>query len=185
LQSQPFIEWSLALEGAKLASRNAQRLADDALQLHKIQSLTAFSVSILAWEETNKAGLLLKAYVEKNNISKTQWHDKFNNHQRKLDAYPEYVEILYPNIGGRPAIQAAEANARLTGLGRELDLQKQHFGFYTDFGEQTGHWHSPINLNVQNVEYAIWLANHYATISMITCKRIDEIIGELESKAEC
>jgi AbiV family abortive infection protein len=182
LQNPPFIEWQLALEGAKLASRNAQRLADDALQLHKMQSLTAFSISILAWEETNKAGLLLKAYVEKKDISKTQWLNKFNNHQRKLDAYPEYVEILYPNIAGRPAIQAAEANARLTGIGRELDLQKQHFGFYTDFGERTRHWHSPTNLNRQNIEYAEWLANHYATISKLTCIQMDKRMAQLEAQ---
>lgn len=173
-----FIDWSRALEGAQVACQNARRLADDALRLHDMQSfLTAFSISILAWEETNKAGLLLKNYIEKRDISKAEWFDKFSNHKKKLEAYPEYYSILYPNSS--PPGQTA-ANTKMTEIGRTLDLEKQHFGFYTDFVERSSRWFSPTTLSTQTIEYATWLGKHYATQSILTCLEIEEHIKQLQ-----
>ncbi len=177
-----FITWSLALEGAKLACQNATRLADDALELHKMHRYpTAFSISILAWEETNKAGLLLKAYVEKKDISKDEWRKKFISHQKKIDAFSEYFDIIYPTSPPRSPEQTVAAATRLTDLGRALDLQKQHLGLYTDFGENTRKWHSPADLNQQMIEYANWLGNYYATQSKLTCHQIGDCLQKLGS----
>jgi hypothetical protein len=64
------IPWKETLEGAKLAVDNAERIAYDANSLSRAgRYQTAFSLSLLAWEETNKAGLLIRAYIERQGIT--------------------------------------------------------------------------------------------------------------------
>jgi AbiV family abortive infection protein len=136
-----FIRWSEALEGAKVACKNAIRLADDAFRLQGIESyLTAFSLSILAWEETNKAGLL-KAYVDHRDISESEWRGKFANHKSKLAAYSEYHNILYP--ASRTLPDDSGASKRMKEIAGQLDIEKQLFGFYTDFVQHSRRWLSP------------------------------------------
>ena len=85
----------MSSNGAIAACDNAERPSgDDDLFLGNGSLQSNFAMPLIAWEEANKAGMLLKSYVEKTDISKTQWESKYLSHIIKLQAYPSLSDMV-------------------------------------------------------------------------------------------
>jgi AbiV family abortive infection protein len=174
------IPWKKTLEGAKLAVDNAERIAYDADSLSRAgRYQTAFSLSLLAWEETNKAGLLIRAYIERQGITHNEWQNKFRNHPYKLMAYPEYTNVLY---GEAKKPEPQETVTKVKEMGKILDLEKQLLGFYVDWDQTKSKWRSPNTLSAETISMyvKIW-GEYYSSNSILTCLALRERIQEIEN----
>lgn len=172
----PAVRWQDTLNGAIAACDNAERLCTDAiLLLNKGSIQTSFAVSMLAWEETNKAGMLLKSYTEKNDISKTQWEDKYLSHTYKLQAYPIWFDVL---SAGSKKPDKDKVVQQSSDVGKRYDLEKQLYGFYVD-RSPTGGWSTPNVLSGQEREYLnrmtpFWIDTVRLTVATLR-HRIEEL----------
>lgn len=183
MSANTLIPWQRTLEGAMLAVDNAERLAEDARLLGGPFGVgryqTAFSLALLAWEETNKAGLLLKAYLEKHDITENEWRKVFQNHAAKLMADPAYYHTLYPqaarNETQKPAVSVQD-------FGKFLDLEKQLLGFYVDFDDEKGRWRSPNALSKETVfTYLKTWTDYYCSCAILVCSEIRTRISQVET----
>jgi AbiV family abortive infection protein len=186
------VTWKEALDGAELACANARRLADDALFLHgQGRYETAFPISLLAWEETNKAGLLLKQHVQQEDISRSRFDKIFRDHEKKLRAYSEYENALHaPST--TLARKAPMWDAATIQAVKQLQLEKLRYGLYVDFIEKDRRWTSPSDFREtlahvdpkwqKMVTDQHWMSEYYTWQSILTCARIEDRIKQLRSR---
>lgn len=186
------VTWKEALDGAELACANARRLADDALFLHgQGRYETAFAISLLAWEETNKAGLLLKQHVQQEDISRSRFDKIFRDHEKKLRAYSEYENVLHAP-SATSARKAPVWNAATIQVVKQLQLEKLRYGLYVDFIEKDRRWTSPSDFREtlahvdpkwqKMVMDQHWMSEYYAWQSILTVARIEDRIKQLRSQ---
>jgi AbiV family abortive infection protein len=170
------VRWQDALKGAIASCDNAERLCKDAIiLLNKGTIQTSFAVSLLAWEETNKAGMLLKSYVEKADISKTQWDDKYRSHVYKLQAYPIWIDVLDADSKKPDKDKVVQQSSD---VGKRYDVEKQLYGFYVDRNPDGG-WNTPNVLSGPEQLYLnqmtpFWINNVRLTVATLR-QRIDEL----------
>lgn len=158
-----------ALKGADFSSENAERLANDALFLHSHGRFqTAYSLSLLAWEETNKGGLLLKAYSEAKEISESKWNGDFLDHTFKFMAYPRYATLIFGSQGSAP-----QPGNNLRRTAKLFDIKKQLFGFYVDWHPISRTWSSPSRLPNARIDLEVNpMANYFASTSLLIANQI-------------
>jgi AbiV family abortive infection protein len=182
------IPWRETLEGARLACENARRLANDALALHQASHRpTAYALSLLAWEEANKAGLLLRHYVRQQNLSQGDYDLIFGDHVKKLGAYVEYVDVLYPSA------QATGLDPKVVEASKRLNLKKQRLGLYVDYlevGKNDWRWTSPMNFDREldrvdpkwreMLRDQIFPATYWATQAILVCAQIQSRIKQIK-----
>jgi AbiV family abortive infection protein len=154
---------------------------------------TAYAISILAWEETNKAGLLLLHYVEKRDLAEDDYHRIFRGHQGRLGGYSEYQHVLPSTSTSSPATDAL-LDATTRKAIEELDREKQELGFYVDFSKRTRRWTSPRDfkqaLSQLDPDFVAkspgllidqhLMSTFYATNSIHVCARIQRRIEEIQ-----
>jgi AbiV family abortive infection protein len=130
------------LEGCELACENAKRLAHDAMLLgDRGCKQSAYALSVIAMEEVNKAGLLLKRYLDKQDLSKTAYENIFRDHERKLRALKEYLPILYPSAAQKPFTE------QQIDVLKHVQKEKLTIGLYVDYDLGQHTWSSPKNLD--------------------------------------
>lgn len=85
------------LDGANLSLRNTKRLLEDSeTSLNNNKYSISIVLSILALEEFGKHFLFLEHILEQKEITKKEWHDKFENHGIKLRAWVNFLGKIYP-----------------------------------------------------------------------------------------
>lgn len=160
----PKVRWRDALNGAAAGCDNAERLCKDAiLLLNKGSVQTSFAVAIIAWEETNKAGMLLKSYVEETDISETQWKKKYQSHTYKLQAYPQWADVLSEGSKKPDKGMVVKLSSE---VGKRYDLEKQLLGFYVD--NHTAGWSTPNDLSEQEERYLYKMTSFWIDTIRIT-----------------
>ena len=85
------------LDGAKLALKNADELYKSAkILLDNQRFVHALSIATLALEEFGKHCILKEHVMSKTKIDSKFWHSTIKNHEKKLNAIPNHLE-LYPS----------------------------------------------------------------------------------------
>ena len=163
-------------DGMNAASRNARRLADDALTLFEQASYpTSASLAVLSIEESGKVSILRQlAMFPDYSSHKSIWRD-YRNHRSKNVGWilPELVAKGARDLDSlRPATQAGAEHTAL------LDNVKQ-IGFYTDcLGN--AHWSEPEHVIDKSLaQTLIHTADIFTTCKIITSKEIELWIAHM------
>jgi len=135
------IPWRYLKEGVERSLRNAARLLADAQLLSsKERDASAVVLYVAAWEETGRAILLLRHWVNQEDVKGKPLERIFKSHQAKRTALFDNIDFLY---GDRHHRDRAEIKNFAQKLKQYLRWSKEVLGLYVNWmGEKRG-WSSP------------------------------------------
>lgn len=132
-------------EGIRESIDNATKFLNDAVFLHQDKRYrTSILLSILSFEESGKALLLMDYKSKKNEITKSQWIKKFCNHSKKNIAS---IVAIWKDAGFDYVIP----NIRLGNLQQE----RKNASIYVDYDFMNKRWlkpDSPASIEIKGAE---------------------------------
>ena len=132
-------------KGIELSLANAGRLTSDAMLLdEKKRTASAVVLLIAAWEEIGKAVLLLKHWINHEDVRGRAWKRIFRSHSAKQTACFDSGDLLWGNKSDAYQRESEELRRKLKSSMRWM----KEVGLYVEWtGEEKG-WLCPSNAGV-------------------------------------